>query len=132
MPRSSDGTGAIAAGTDATATRPERATASEARWLLLLTYGLAIGCGRDRAADHAGDGDQRQDVRQRLEEHGVRAARRSTSASRCASALEKPNRSAAAKAPNGRQLPKMSAASAMKPRPAVMFSLNECTKPIER
>src|SRR3954453_6388027 len=52
--------------------------------------------------------------------------------SRCASALEKPKRSAAAKAPPGRQRPKISAASAMKPRPAVMFWLNEWTKPIER
>ena len=33
--------------------------------------------------------------------------------SRCASALEKPKRSAAAAAPHGRQLPKMTAASAM-------------------
>ena len=39
-----------------------------------------------------------------------------------ASAVEKPNRRAAPNAPNGRHLPKMSAASAMKPRPAVMFS----------
>ena len=29
-------------------------------------------------------------------------------------------------------MPKMSAASAMKPRPAVMFWLKECTKPTER
>ena len=36
------------------------------------------------------------------------------------SAVEPPNRSAAANAPNGRQLPKITAASAMKPRPAVM------------
>ena len=51
---------------------------------------------------------------------------------RCARALGKPNRRQAAAAPNGRQLPKITAASAMNPRPAVMFSLNELTKPIER
>src|SRR4029453_1955706 len=54
------------------------------------------------------------------------------SGSREASALEKPNRTQAAKAPKGRQPPKINAASAMKPRPAVMFSVNEFTKPIER
>src|SRR4051812_44933882 len=48
------------------------------------------------------------------------------------SALENPNRRHAAAAPNGRQFPKMSAASAMNPRPAVMFSVNELPKPIER
>jgi hypothetical protein len=50
----------------------------------------------------------------------------------CASALEKPKSSAAPNAPTGRQRPKINAASAMKPRPSVMFSLNECTNPIER
>ncbi len=54
------------------------------------------------------------------------------SGSRAARALEKPKSSAAAKAPNGRQPPKMRAASAIKPRPAVMFSVNELTNPIER
>ena len=49
-----------------------------------------------------------------------------------ASAVEKPNRHAAPKAPNGFHLPKMSAASAMKPRPAVMFSLKDPTKPTAR
>src|SRR5581483_4945130 len=43
--------------------------------------------------------------------------------SRNASAVEKPNRSAAPHAPNGRQLPKIIAASAMNPRPSVMFSV---------
>ena len=38
----------------------------------------------------------------------------------------------AASAPAGRQRPKISAASAMKPRPAVMFCVNVCRKPIER
>jgi hypothetical protein len=51
---------------------------------------------------------------------------------RCASALEKPKRKVAASRPNGRQRPKISAASAMKPRPALMFWLKEWTKPIER
>src|SRR5439155_5367848 len=54
------------------------------------------------------------------------------SARRNDSAVEKPNRSAAAKAPKGRQLPKISAARPMKPRPAVMFSLKEPRNPIER
>jgi hypothetical protein len=53
-------------------------------------------------------------------------------ASRCASALEKPNRSAAATAPPGFHLPTMTTARPMKPLPTVMFWLNECTKPIER
>ena len=48
------------------------------------------------------------------------------------SALENPNSRQAAAVPNGRQPPKMSAASAMKPRPAVMFSVKEFPKPIER
>ena len=52
--------------------------------------------------------------------------------SRCASALEKPNSSAAASAPPGRHLPKMTAARPMKPGPNVMFWLNEWTKPIDR
>ena len=48
------------------------------------------------------------------------------------SALEKPNSRHAAAAPNGRQPPKMSAASAMNPRPPVMFSVNALPSPIER
>src|SRR3954464_9930902 len=48
--------------------------------------------------------------------------------SRCARALEKPNSSAAASAPPGRHLPKMTAARPMNPRPAVMFWLKEWTK----
>ena len=46
--------------------------------------------------------------------------------------VEKPNSSAAVSAPPGRQRPKISAASAMKPLPTVMFCENECTKPIDR
>src|SRR6266545_4645593 len=46
-------------------------------------------------------------------------------ASRMDSAVEPPNKSAAANAPNGRQLPKITAASAMKPRPLVIPSLKE-------
>src|SRR5690348_1898523 len=60
---------ATAAGTTRT---PHRAaiSASEARWLgrLLLAVRLAIGCGRNGTADHAGDRNQRQDVRQYPEE----------------------------------------------------------------
>ena len=48
------------------------------------------------------------------------------------SALEKPKRRQAIAAPNGRQLPKISAASAMNPRPAVMLSSKEFTNPSER
>jgi hypothetical protein len=58
-----------------------------------------------------------------------------TSASRCngiASAKPKPKRSVAANAQPGRHLPKMTAASAMKPRPLVMFSAKVPTNPIER
>src|SRR5436305_14389042 len=46
-------------------------------------------------------------------------------------ALEKPNSRHAAAAPNGRQPPKISAASAMNPRPAVMLPVNEFPNPIE-
>jgi hypothetical protein len=49
-----------------------------------------------------------------------------------ARAVEKPKRRQAAKAPPGRQLPKISAARAMKPRPEVIFSVKWCEKPIER
>src|SRR5581483_4079294 len=59
---------AIAPGTAATPTRPST-TATEARWLL-LRVGASNGGGRGRAADDAGDGDQRQHVRERLEEDG--------------------------------------------------------------
>jgi hypothetical protein len=52
--------------------------------------------------------------------------------SRRASALEKPNNSAPTSAPAGRQLPKITAARAMKPRPAVMFSLNEPSSATDR
>src|SRR5262249_27957727 len=52
---------------------------------------------------------------------------------RYASAVQKPNSNAAANVPNGRQAPKISAARAMKPRPAVMLSVNAPPpKPIER
>src|SRR4029450_7174343 len=47
-------------------------------------------------------------------------------------ALENPKSRHAAAAPNGFQPPKMSAASAMNPRPAVMFSVNALPSPIER
>src|SRR5207237_272283 len=50
-----------------------------------------------------------------------------------ATALEKPNRIAAPNAPAGRQFPKMSAASAMKPRPSVMLLMKvPPPKPSER
>src|SRR5204862_158395 len=68
---------ATAAGTAATPARPSR-TASEARWLLLRIR-ASDGGGRDRAADHAGDSDQGEHVRQGLEEHRRRGAVRGTS-----------------------------------------------------
>ena len=48
------------------------------------------------------------------------------------SALAKPNRSAAQSTPHGRQLPNTTAASAMNPRPSVMFSLNDDPNPNDR
>src|SRR4051812_23616591 len=59
----------IAAGIASTAPSPSR-SATEARWLdaLLLLVGSTNGCGWNRAADHAGHGDQGQDVRQGLEQ----------------------------------------------------------------
>ena len=52
---------------------------------------------------------------------------------RKATALENPKSRAAANAPAGRQLPKIIAASAMKPRPSVMLSVNvPPPKPSER
>ena len=87
------------------------------------------GGGRHGAPDDAGDRDERQHVRQRLEE---RRRRRRNSGRRCASARETPNSSVAANSPRGLQRPKIIAASAMNPRPAVMFCVNECTKPMER
>src|SRR5438067_4760021 len=59
---------ATPAGTASAATRPKSA-ASDARWLLLRVR-AANGGGRHRAADDAGHGDQGEDVRQCLEEHG--------------------------------------------------------------
>ena len=78
---------------------------------LLLDVGTASRRGWDRPADHAGDGDQGQDVGQGLEQDG-RAPRTRWQAG-TTSAVEAPKSSAAANAPNGRQLPKMTAASAM-------------------
>src|SRR5437868_2153122 len=60
-----------ATGTAAMARSPE-STASDERWLLLRIR-PSCGGGRDRPADHARDRDQGQGVRQRLEQHGVRA-----------------------------------------------------------
>src|SRR5919108_5877456 len=65
-----------AAGIVATATSPTSADSTALQlvgrsWLLLLVW-AANGCGRDRPSDHAGDGDERQDIRQGLEERPVR------------------------------------------------------------
>src|SRR3954471_3836544 len=49
--------------------RSARINATHAR-ALLLDVGAASGCRRGCTADHGGDGDQREDVRQRLEEDG--------------------------------------------------------------
>src|SRR6266516_2297284 len=56
----------IAAGSVRSARSP-RKSATRAR-ALLLDVGPATRCRRDRPADHAGDGDQGQDVRKCLEE----------------------------------------------------------------
>src|SRR5438128_9644975 len=65
----------IAAGIVATPARPST-TATQARRLLLCVR--ATTCSwRNRAADDPGDGDQRQNVRQRLEQDGgIRPRRR--------------------------------------------------------
>src|SRR5437870_3421762 len=60
---------ATLAGSAATASRPAASAAGAAG--LLLCVGAANGGGRDRAADDARDGDQRQDVGQGLEERAV-------------------------------------------------------------
>src|SRR5205823_5040754 len=56
---------ATPAGIAATAKAP---TTTPARAALLLDIRAAVGGGRRRAADHAGDGDQRQHVREDVEE----------------------------------------------------------------
>src|SRR5262249_26832986 len=66
-------------GSDAAPTSPNRNAVqalprTDGRTPLLLTVRTAIRSRWDRAADHAGDGDQRQDVRERLEEQRRRAA----------------------------------------------------------
>src|SRR5262249_39860339 len=68
-------------GSDAAPTSPNRNAVqalprTDGRTPLLLTVWTAIRSRRDRAADHAGDGDQRQDIRERLEEQRRRAALR--------------------------------------------------------
>src|SRR5438105_14494556 len=66
---------ASAAGIVATPARP-RTTATQARRLLLCVRATTC-CRRNRTADHAGHGDERQDVRQGLEQdRGVRPCRR--------------------------------------------------------
>ena len=107
--------GVTASATIATSTDRRACQFPGRRMALLLAVRATNGGGRDRAADHAGDRDQREDVGKALK--GCPKRSRTQSGSRSARALEKPNSSAAAKAPNGLHLPKMSAASAMKPRP---------------
>ena len=101
--------------------RPSARAAVAARRALLLLVRPSNGGRWHRAADHAGHRDQGEDVRAAPGRASPRAGVRRAAGTRAR--VEKPNSSAAPKAPNGRQLPKMSAASAMKPRPAVMFSL---------
>ena len=105
-------------------------TTLRARFASRLLVRASVRCRRDRAADHAGDRDQGQHVGQRLEQHGSRVrVLRQTLCERTREAEQEARRR---RAPNGRQFPKITAASAMNPRPAVMFSLNELTNPIER
>src|SRR5579862_5324181 len=65
---------ATAAGSVATASTP---TVIPAAPRLLLDIGAAVGGRRDRTPDHAGNGDQRQDVGQGLEQDrgGARVGR---------------------------------------------------------
>ena len=117
----------IAAGSDATPSSPNRSAdagaplgqTGAARYC--LRYGRPIGGGRDRAADDAGDGDQCEHVGQRAEEQRRRAALREVRGQAVAERAREAEQQAAAYAPNGRQLPKISAAMAMKPRPPVRF-----------
>src|SRR5262245_57896495 len=60
----------MAAGTTSAATRAVK-NAREARWLLLRVR-AANGGGRNRASDHTGHGDERQDVWKGLEQHCCR------------------------------------------------------------
>src|SRR5438093_634493 len=60
---------ATAAGIVRTPAMPSTTAAQALR--LLLSIGPATRRGRDRPADHAGDSDQGQHVRQRTEEHGL-------------------------------------------------------------
>src|SRR4051794_16999822 len=63
------------AGTATTARAPSTTEICAGRFSrLLLDVRTANGCGRDRAADDAGDRDQGEDVRKRLEQ-GSRASR---------------------------------------------------------
>ncbi len=98
-----------------------------------LDVRLAVGGRRLDPADQPGHREDRGEVGQHRQE--VRRDRdrraddaRAPSAARSA----KPNSSAAATAPRGLQRPKITAASAMKPLPEVMFLLNAPTEPIVR
>ena len=119
-------TGSVSDGEHAEHEGPRCALDCPSRLLVRATD----GCRRDRAADRH---RRRRSASARTGAPGTgRRPSSEYSGSRWARALEKPNRRQAAAAPNGRQFPKITAASAMNPRPAVMFSLNELTNPIER
>ena len=89
---------------------------------LLLDVGLAVGGGRAGAAHEAGDHEDRDDVRRHQQELGRdrHVEDRQLSLQR----LGEAEHQGGPKAPTGFQRPKIIAARAMKPRPAVMFSSN--------
>src|ERR1700730_17686532 len=74
----------MAAGT-ASSTGPPSTTASEARWLLLRIGPSNRGRGK-RPADDTGHRDEREHIRERLKQDGVRAPVRNRSEPLCESA----------------------------------------------
>ena len=92
--------------------RPASPSSNAAQARRLLLDVRAASCGRwDGAADHAGHRDQGQDVGQAPGRGRTAPATAARGGTRARSTP--PKSSAAAKAPNGRQFPKMTAASAM-------------------
>ena len=105
-----------------TSDHPARGLARRAA--LLLDVGASNRCGWDRPADHSDDDDQHDEIGKRLHEHlRLVAVALDPGGEPAEEAEQEREREGAAP---GRQPPAMSAASPMKPRPAVMFSVNEC------
>ena len=96
---------------------------------VLLLHVRDAGGGRwPRAADDARDGDEREHVRQRLEQRPTSEK----AGSRWASALEKPNSSTARERAARPPVAEDDRRERDEPTPAVMFWLNEPTNPIDR